>query len=53
MSDLLILARALLTCRGLTIRDAERKLRAQGLSKTHAVAFLARHKHRLGLRPHG
>ncbi|MCU0975313.1 MAG: hypothetical protein MUC71_03260 [Steroidobacteraceae bacterium] len=50
MNELFILARAMLTFRGLTIRDAERKLRAQGLSRSAAVGFLARHKHRLGLR---
>ena len=35
---------------GLSIREAERELRRRGYSKSRAMTFLSRHKHRLGLR---
>ncbi len=50
MNDVLLLARAMFACRGLSPREAERWLRAAGLSKAHAVGFVARHKGKLGLR---
>lgn len=50
MSDLLLLARAMFTCRGMSPREAERWLRAAGLSKAHAVGFISRHKGKMGLR---
>jgi hypothetical protein len=50
MNDVLLLARAMFTCRGRTPREVERWCRDMGLSKAHAVGFVARHKGKLGLR---
>lgn len=50
MNEVLLLARAMFACRGRTPRDVERWCREMGLSKSRAVAFVARHKGRLGLR---